>query len=76
VVVNSGSEHFSQVVRTVNCAMNDCFAEENFVHFIEFNQKTGKALSNLIIDKLKSDQLDIRKSRSLQRSSGPHKSHK
>uniref|UniRef100_A0A2S2QTP2 Zinc finger MYM-type protein 1 n=1 Tax=Sipha flava TaxID=143950 RepID=A0A2S2QTP2_9HEMI len=56
----SHKEQMSQIIRYIEIKNGKCFIRESFIDFIITKEKTGQGLTNEIIDKLKSDGLDIK----------------
>ncbi|XP_054267047.1 52 kDa repressor of the inhibitor of the protein kinase-like [Macrosteles quadrilineatus] len=56
-------EQMSQIIRYVKIVDGECVIEESFVDFIISHQKTGRGLSEEILDKLMNDGLDIQNCR-------------
>ncbi|CAL1277017.1 unnamed protein product [Larinioides sclopetarius] len=56
-------EQMSQIIRYVNIKDGECSVEESFVNFVISHQKTGRYLSEEIMQKLSKDGLDIRNCR-------------
>ncbi|XP_054276742.1 52 kDa repressor of the inhibitor of the protein kinase-like [Macrosteles quadrilineatus] len=56
-------EQTSQIIRYVKIVDGECVIEESFVDFIISHQKTGRGLSEEILDKLMNDGLDIQNCR-------------
>ncbi|GBL97489.1 hypothetical protein AVEN_162951-1 [Araneus ventricosus] len=56
-------EQMSQIIRYVNIKDGECLVEESFVDFVISHQKTGRNLSEEIMEKLSSDGLDIQNCR-------------
>jgi len=56
---SSRQEQISQIIRTINCSKEGCVIKEYFIDFISTEQKTGHGLSQVIIEKLKEDGLNI-----------------
>lgn len=55
----SHQEQISQIIRTVRISDEGCSIEENFIRFIQFDGKTGLLLSEMILDTLKTDNLEF-----------------
>lgn len=55
----SHTEQMSQVMRYVKIGSKECTVKETFIDFIEVEGKTGEYLTNVILEKLKSDGLMI-----------------
>lgn len=55
----SHQEQMSQILRYVNVCNGKVSIEERFIDFIHSHEKTGDGLANEILQKLKSDGLDI-----------------
>lgn len=55
----SHQEQISQIVRTVSVTKDGCHVEEHFLGFIHFDLKTGNQISNMILDRLVSDGLEL-----------------
>ncbi|XP_050510667.1 uncharacterized protein LOC126887266 isoform X1 [Diabrotica virgifera virgifera] len=56
-------EQMSQVIRYVTIEDGKCSVEESFVDFVITHQKTGRGISQEILEKLKTDDLDIQNCR-------------
>jgi len=56
---SSKKEQISQIVRYVQCTKDGCIVKESFIDFIASEEKTGIGLSNVVIQKLKRDDLEI-----------------
>ncbi|GBM93070.1 hypothetical protein AVEN_21410-1 [Araneus ventricosus] len=56
-------EQMSQIIRYVNIKDGECSVEKSFVDFVISHQKTGRNLSEEIMQKLSSDGLDIQNCR-------------
>lgn len=55
----SKKEQVSQIIRTVHSDAIDTYIEESFIDFVHCEGKTGLEISNMIIQKLKEDGLQI-----------------
>lgn len=60
---SSKKEQISQIIRSVKISQTGCKVEEHFIDFIHCDGKTGEELSKLILEKLKTDGLDVQKCR-------------
>lgn len=59
----SHKEQISQIIRSVSFNEDGCKIEEDFIDFINFDGKTGILLAEMILNKLKSDNLEIQNCR-------------
>lgn len=59
----SHMEQISYVIRSVDISEAGCYVEENFLGFLHFDLKKGQDISNLIVEQLKADGLDIQNCR-------------
>lgn len=59
----SHTEQMSEVIRYVKIELGECIIKETFIDFIEVEGKTGEYLTNIILEKLRSDGLDLQQCR-------------
>lgn len=56
---SSRKDQLSEIIRTVECSQDGCIIHESFIDFISSNDKTGEALTTVILKKLENDGLEL-----------------